>query len=1090
MSRRQSIAKVKHTPAKWVTCFGCNAQFKGQRGLKIHYGHSRACLLVGSSAAIMDATHSVDIAADTARLSTAAPPLKSTQHLKESAPTGSNFASRNIEEHPNEEEDDTEYGFFSNAFDDEDNINATPDVELPFLNGDDDDDTDNPSASEADNTILDSFEKRRKASKAFDVALFSNEERVLIDLLHTLKKLKTPMKAYGEILKWAVRSAGSGYEFREGPQTSRKYIVSKMQSRLHQDNFTPKTHNLYLPFTKGTVEVIYFDIKEVLKSLLTCPGLNKDENYMFHDDANPNTCDPFAKPDGSFISEINTGRSYLKTYDDLIRDPTTEMLFPCIFAIDKTHCDSGSRLQMEPLTISHGLLKHNIRKQPAAVRILGLINLGPAHKRSDDDPLVSPIPDSYNADDYLPIMNGVTTAAYSLNEYHLQIRCILEKSGFLALQEHGFNWKLQYRGQTIPVLFHPYVPFIIGDTEGHDRLCGHYTSRGKGVHQLCRVCECPTERSGSSKSSNYPLRSPFLINRMVRSKQLDNLGLISQQYLKNAFDDVRFGSHNTRGIFGACPGEILHLVLLGWFKYTIESFFVQAGTKDSDTVKLYHTLCHDIGHQLQRHSERDLPRTMFRKGISSTAHMKGHEYRGCLLVFLVSMYTTRFKQIFSAPRFKKLGKLGNNEFIFDWKMLLSSLLEWHEWLKQPKISRDSARKSGAAVSWLMRLMKQIAPRHTGMKNNTIKMHLVHHIASDILDFGVPQNMNSAFAESAHIETSKVTAHNTQRRPDTFTLQAAHRYVENLAIARGQMEIESSTKQPICNTTLPTKDNIICSRQFVIWKDDRLLIQCRYHPWKKSPAYLKSAQVDSLEEVGMDEAIKALLVTHCMPKVESSELHCFTEYKPEDHFDDANGEDAGQMYRANPCYIGKPWYDHAMITWNGLALPLPGRIHVFLDLHNIKANMCVSFPNSNQDQELTSPGFYAVIESFDRLYEGEGEPKEQAAADLSDFSIFRTYQLTKASNTMIPILYLIPLKSIFQPTACIRDIDDRVSSARINRYIFMVSRQLSWGINWEEEIRMHYSQGVSDSSESENSDSDTEDTDAEALNDTKSDPSSD
>jgi hypothetical protein len=37
----------------------------------------------------------------------------------------------------------------------------------------------------------------------------------------------------------------------------------------------------------------------------------------------------------------------------------------------------------------------------------------------------------------------------------------------------------------------------------------------------------------------------------------------SQQFLINAFDSVRFGLHNNRGIFGACPGEILHLILLG-----------------------------------------------------------------------------------------------------------------------------------------------------------------------------------------------------------------------------------------------------------------------------------------------------------------------------------------------------------------------------------------------------------------------------------------------------------------------------------------------------------------------------------------------
>ena len=173
---------------------------------------------------------------------------------------------------------------------------------------------------------------------------------------------------------------------------------------------------------------------------------------------------------------------------------------PCVFAIDK-NCDSSSHLQMEPLTMSLGIFKHDIRKEPAAVLILGLINLGPAHKRTAADPLISPTPLSYKAEDHLPTRNGVSTAAYSLNKYHLQIRCIIEKSGFLALREHGlFNWKLRYRGQEIPVVFHPYVLFsIIGNTEGHDRLCGHYTSRGKGVNQLCHVCECPTECSGSSK---------------------------------------------------------------------------------------------------------------------------------------------------------------------------------------------------------------------------------------------------------------------------------------------------------------------------------------------------------------------------------------------------------------------------------------------------------------------------------------------------------------------------------------------------------------------------------------------------------------
>ena len=50
-------------------------------------------------------------------------------------------------------------------------------------------------------------------------------------------------------------------------------------------------------------------------------------------------------------------------------------------------------------------------------------------------------------------------------------------------------------------------------------------------------------------------------------------------------------------------------------------------------------------------------------------------------------------------------------------------------------------------------------------------------------------MNSAYAESAHIPLSKVTARNTQKRAATFTKQAAKRYVENLAIPSAKYDMQ-------------------------------------------------------------------------------------------------------------------------------------------------------------------------------------------------------------------------------------------------------------------------------------------------------------
>ena len=131
-------------------------------------------------------------------------------------------------------------------------------------------------------------------------------------------------------------------------------------------------------------------------------------------------------------------------------------------------------------------------------------------------------------------------------------------------------------------------------------------------------------------------------------------------------------------------------------------------------------------------------------------------------------------------RFKWLSR--NEAHIFGWILVVSSLLTWHQWMKQPTIAKKQIKGSHVAEQWLMRLMATVAPRTTGMTNNTIKKHLVLHLCEDILNHGVPDNVNSAYPESARIPLAKITSRNTQKRAVSFTTQAAHRFVENLVVS--------------------------------------------------------------------------------------------------------------------------------------------------------------------------------------------------------------------------------------------------------------------------------------------------------------------
>jgi hypothetical protein len=84
-------------------------------------------------------------------------------------------------------------------------------------------------------------------------------------------------------------------------------------------------------------------------------------------------------------------------------------------------------------------MKHDIRKTPAAMRVLGFINTTPGHERDFAPGVVRP-------DTPLPILpqSQVSDACYHLNKYHLQIEFVLRESGYLDLQESGLKWRLCY----------------------------------------------------------------------------------------------------------------------------------------------------------------------------------------------------------------------------------------------------------------------------------------------------------------------------------------------------------------------------------------------------------------------------------------------------------------------------------------------------------------------------------------------------------------------------------------------------------------------------------------------------------------------
>lgn len=890
-------------------------------------------------------------------------------------------------------------------------------------------DSESTGTEEPDTSVLKLYDLLATLrSNPLDLARFSQEEKVHISLLQLLKEINAPLTAFTRILKWAAKSSEDGHQFKSYSIPTREKVIQNLFVRYNMKGLTPKESFMYLPYSKRIVSMVYFDAREVFASLLSCPTINKDENFLFHGREGG----PFAEPSrSSILGDIDTGLCYKKTYEALVKIKGVDMILPCVLAMDKTHIDSGGRMQMEPITISNGLLNHAVRSQPSAMRILGYINHStPAHKpeQSTDTDAYSDAqfnniehlsPDVFVAHGPLKPRPPITWPTYLLNEMHLQIRFILEASGFIALQRNGFRWMLHYMGKPYPVVLHPFVPFIVGDTEGHDRLCGHYTARFAKVKQLCRACECPTEKTGYSQAK-YPHRKPSTIDRLVECGKLNQLKSMSQSYLRNGFARVRFGMHNKRGIFGACPGEMLHLISLGWFKYCLAAFAGQAGKPGTIPVKKYDSLCATIGLRLSRQSDRNVPRTNFPKGFSSGTNLMGHEFTGCLLVKLFALHTTSFTHIF--PKRKgddpNLKQLRNPNHVTDWILVVSSLLQWHQWMKQSHISKSQVSKSQLAVQWLMRRVAEVSPRPKGMGTNTIKTHLVLHLREDMLDHGVPQNVNSAYAESAHIPLAKETARKTQRRASSFTKQAAQRYVENLAISLASSDMVSDVERILNVTSQPVPPAVasLSGRGFFITSspdDDSVPIFC----WNRRMPN------DDIKKDVLEPYVMAHLMQNLVPCMPNRRLNCFTELKSA----------KGDTYRAHPnIYDGRPWNDHAMVDWHEITHPLPAYIHTFIDLHDLPKRGIISVNNQKY-----SPGMYAVVHSFSAI--------DVDAIEVPNTMIGK-YTVDRDEHSQLPTLYIIPIASLVSPTIGIQDVG--CSNAVNKLHLFLIRRLADWPASWD------------------------------------------
>jgi hypothetical protein len=708
-----------------------------------------------------------------------------------------------------------------------------------------------------------------------------------IELLHIMKQAQAPLYLFENVWKWAQKSAQSyNINFASVESINRAACIANLQNCFDLNGLKPVKQTVTLQGTGHQVEVIKHSFIHSFYTLLNDTDLMNEENLLISKDLLFET-NIKARSKIPVLNDIDTGSVY-QTASNLMTDITKkEILCPIIFFVDKTHTDVHGRLCIEQIRFTLGIFNRNTRNKPAAWRTLGYI--------ADQSALPA------------------KSSQIKSQDYHHMISIILKE--FKDAQRESFQWQLHFNdSEFVDVHFIIPVLFLIGDTEGHDKMAGRYLSRNR-IKRLCRYCDISYDDS-DNPDFEYTYSNHDLLEYTTDNTTKEDLKNMSIHGVTNAWKEIIF-CDPVRGLFGALCADILHCIQHGLFEYALQALFDRKEIKtdhqyDSDATidefeyskknlfsKEYSIhfdgLTKRYGKFLLHQSDRDLGRTHINTNYLSVANKNAHEMSGIIIVFLV-IFT-------SSEGTNKLDLLMADKGAANFIHLFENLLLLENFCLSDEHKNQDVTKFRKFLPYLLHNYKTTLDRQTGCGCKFIKFHLPCHFANDIQRFGSMLNFDTGIGESHHKSEAKLPAKNTQRRKSEFDYQTAIRQIENLSIDLGM-------------TLLQNNDDNLQSCGYV---NDNSQIDSKLYRYYYDPDFgLCQNCGENTKKFRlcnwMDQKFQKQLMQICKRLYETNaivgKLKFFTQHNRHDI-----------IFRADPNYQDDVcWYDWAEVNWSDEIIP--------------------------------------------------------------------------------------------------------------------------------------------------------------------------
>ena len=567
-----------------------------------------------------------------------------------------------------------------------------------------------------------------------------------------------------------------------------------------------------------------------------------------------------------------------------------------------------------------------------------------------------------------------------LNDWHHVAEFILQD--VYELQSHDcLYW--QYQGK--PVRLHIPTMFIIGDIEGHDKLCGRKSGHGNLMKGVTHSCTITRDKCDDPSASCRFLHANEITNLQEKllepdenedelhecTKKLKDFGFYSN--VSNAFAKMKFGA-NPFGLHGAVAICLLHTFLQKFPNLVVNEYLKLFGVSEdtSGSLQVNSSLPRFI-QVCKRQSDRDFPKlNSFSFSLTKGKHsyFAKEKYARVFALYIFTLTTFGWNYLLNNRKKSKYDEPDAIRIV----SCLEKTLTMYQFMFQEQFDKSKLSDAQREVSKYMREIKNILDFGRDEKDidkatcKFPKFHYLKHVFPMIMEFGSARNFDGGPNESHHKYIAKAPGNRTQGRDDTFDEQTCYNISAQIMLDQlsQQMNVMTSNRSGVIPSELKRNSiedvdhlsNGSNKNVFDIHKNSSSFIaQCNYNEkqikidWskgQKTPIACFQPDVHSflLEEV----FTSSLGVTDHSVK----------------GFTDLNWN--GSIIRAHPSYrSGQPWNDYVNIFWEcepGGRIQnytCPAKILMFLDLRrNTFRGMNNQLGRSNLYSR--TPGIYAIVHS--------------------------------------------------------------------------------------------------------------------------------